>query len=114
MNDGADRVVPFAYDLGRMFARNDNLRDRLSLHIQQSLVAARTAIDANDLALAFCLERLHVFLNEQGNDGKVAHVIFESRGKREDDELELEFRRVCDGQNMTGQSLPFAPVPENP
>lgn len=80
--------------------------------INKTELQAQYAYPANpyDLALAFCLERLHFFLNEHGNDGKVTHVIFESRGRREDDELELELRRVCDGQNMAGESLPFAPV----
>jgi hypothetical protein len=32
--------------------------------------------------------------------------LFESRGKKEDNDLELEFRRVCD-RNATGQQLPF-------
>lgn len=38
------------------------------------------------------------------------HVVFEARGKREDDELELEFRRVCDGENHRNESLPFQMV----
>lgn len=63
-----------------------------------------------DLALEFCLERLHYFLNENGNGGKPVHVVFESRGKREDEALELVFRRVCDGQSMAGEILPFEPV----
>ncbi len=35
------------------------------------------------------------------------HVIVEKRGKKEDAELELEFRRVCDGGNYEGTQLPF-------
>ena len=34
-------------------------------------------------------------------------MIFEARGKREDEELELEFRRVCDGQNFYRKKMPF-------
>ena len=34
-------------------------------------------------------------------------MVFECRGKKEDAELELEFRRLCDGQNKTGISLPY-------
>ncbi len=34
------------------------------------------------------------------------HVIFECRGKKEDKKLDLEFRRICDGQNNWGE-LPF-------
>lgn len=35
------------------------------------------------------------------------HVIVEKRGKNEDDELELEFRRICDGANYNGEKLNF-------
>jgi hypothetical protein len=64
-----------------------------------------------DLALTFCLERLHFYLEEMKGGTKAAHVVFECRGKREDDALELEFRRICDGDNRTGLSrLPFQPV----
>lgn len=34
-------------------------------------------------------------------------MIFERRGKREDNELELEFRRMCGGANRMGVQLPF-------
>ncbi|HEY0296908.1 MAG TPA: DUF3800 domain-containing protein [Bordetella sp.] len=35
------------------------------------------------------------------------HVIVECRGKKEDAELELEFRRICDGANPGNRILPF-------
>ena len=62
-----------------------------------------------DLALAFCLERLRYFLQESGDSGRTAHVVFESRGTREDRDLELVFRRVCGGASYAG-ALPFEPV----
>ena len=31
----------------------------------------------------------------------------ECRGNKEDDELELEFRRICDGNNRLNKTLPF-------
>ena len=34
-------------------------------------------------------------------------VVVEQRGRREDDSLELELRRVCDGLNALSQSMPF-------
>ena len=34
----------------------------------------------------------------------------ERRGKNEDDELELEFRRICDGANYQGERLNFEVV----
>ena len=59
------------------------------------------------LALGFCLESLHDFLLEKNQGEKRTFVVFESRGKKEDKDLELEFRRVCDGANRTGLRLPF-------
>lgn len=66
---------------------------------------------ANDnpyhLALGLCLETLYAFVREKKEETALTHVIVERRGKREDNELELEFRRVCDGANRLGISLPF-------
>lgn len=38
----------------------------------------------------------------------MTHLVVERRGKREDDELELEFRRITDGANYFNQPLPLA------
>lgn len=59
------------------------------------------------LALGFCLETLYELLQEKNQDGALTHVVVECRGKKEDNELELEFRRICDGANRMGLSLPF-------
>ena len=59
------------------------------------------------IALGYCLEALHEFLQEKHQDEKKTHVIVECRGKKEDDELELEFRRICDGANRFSSQLPF-------
>jgi hypothetical protein len=59
------------------------------------------------LALAFCLETLYEFLQEKKEERQATHVIVECRGKREDNELELEFRRICDGANRFGIPLAF-------
>lgn len=59
------------------------------------------------VALGFCLETLHEFLREKNQDGTLTHIVVECRGRKEDDELELEFRRICDGANRLGIALPF-------
>ncbi|OMH30524.1 DUF3800 domain-containing protein [Motiliproteus sp. MSK22-1] len=59
------------------------------------------------LALQFGLERLGDFLKIQDQEEKVTHIICEARGAKEDNELELEFRRVCDGMNKGRRKLPF-------
>lgn len=59
------------------------------------------------IALRFCLETLHQFLQEKGETEKLAYVVVERRGQKEDNELELEFRRICGGQNSTEEKLSF-------
>jgi hypothetical protein len=59
------------------------------------------------VALGFCLETLYELMQEKNQDGKLTHVVFECRGKKEDNELELEFRRICDRANRFGIELPF-------
>src|SRR5262245_52966086 len=51
------------------------------------------------LALKYGLERVHSFLKKKKQNNFKTHFIFESRGKKEDKDLELEFRRVCNGDN---------------
>ena len=50
--------------------------------------------DPYTLALKFCMERAYAFLREREQHERVTHVVVERRGKREDDELELAFRRI--------------------
>lgn len=59
------------------------------------------------IALGFGLERVHYYLQRQGTGQARTHVIVEKRGRREDAELELEFRRVCDGSNYNNEVLPL-------
>lgn len=59
------------------------------------------------LAFRFCLERIHQFLLQHGEADRRTHVTCEARGKEEDNLLELEFRRIRDGDNSTGKVLPF-------
>jgi len=58
-------------------------------------------------AMRFGLERIHKFLSSKGQGDHRTVVVFEARGKKEDNELELEFRRVCDGQNYRGKRFPM-------
>jgi len=62
------------------------------------------------LGLEFGLERLYLELRDRGCRDGIAHILFEKRGSKEDDELELEFRRIRDGGNYFGCSLPFEPI----
>jgi hypothetical protein len=60
-----------------------------------------------NLALEFGLESTYSELNSRGQGDKLTHVVVENRGEREDNQLELAFRRICDGANARRQRLPF-------
>lgn len=59
------------------------------------------------IALGFCLETLYELMQEKQQTTHKTHVIVECRGPKEDKELELEFRRICDGNNRLQANLPF-------
>jgi hypothetical protein len=59
------------------------------------------------IALEFGLERVARWLERRQQEKTM--VILECRGKREDDELELEFRRVCAGGNYRNEVFPMEP-----
>ncbi len=69
-----------------------------------------------ELALRFCMERVLSYLSTKGERGKRAHIQLEARGKKEDAQLELEFRRICDNECDWGyntgnfQMIKFEPV----
>jgi hypothetical protein len=81
----------------------------ISCVIDKEQLRSKPGIPPNPyhLALGFCLETLYELLQEKNQDDKLTHVVVECRGKKEDNELELEFRRICDGANRWGKSLPF-------
>jgi hypothetical protein len=56
------------------------------------------------LAMKYGLERIRSFLAMQGQADAKTSIIFEARGAKEDQALELEFRRICDSN---GQCWPF-------
>lgn len=59
-----------------------------------------------DLALTFCIEKAAQALREEGETDTEVNVIFEARGAKEDSHLELEFRRIVDGQPKIGKAMP--------
>jgi len=81
----------------------------ISCVIEKSQLRTRQALPPNPyhVALGFCLETLYEFLQEKNQDDTLTHIVVECRGKKEDAELELEFRRICDGANRQDKKLPF-------
>jgi hypothetical protein len=51
------------------------------------------------ISLRVCLQSAFRYLDKRNQIGLVHHFIFEKRGPKEDSELELEFRRIVDGEN---------------
>lgn len=66
-----------------------------------------------DIALKYCMERAYKFLKQNNQEDKITHIIVEQRGKKEDEALELEFRRICDGNNFENIQLPFEIIMAN-
>ncbi len=56
--------------------------------------------DLYHMAVEMGLEGVAEFLLHRESTDQLVNFIFEARGKREDNELELEFRRVCDGKSF--------------
>ncbi len=80
--------------------------------IRKDLLRRRYAEPANPyhIALGFGMERVFYFLRSKGAVTRRTHIVVEKRGKKEDAELELECRRVCDGGNYERAALPFEMV----
>lgn len=81
----------------------------ISCVIDKARLRERAQLGSNPyhLALGFCLETLLELMQEKRQEGFPTHVVVECRGKKEDRDLELEFRRICDGANRWGKQLPF-------
>lgn len=63
--------------------------------------------NAYHIALGYCLEQLYRLVAEKSQQSLETHVVVEMRGKKEDAELELEFLRICHGENRFHHNLPF-------
>jgi len=62
------------------------------------------------LALGSCLEQLFTRLLDMEKAARIVHVVFEMRGGNEDKQLELEFLRLCNGENKHQTHYPFVPI----
>lgn len=129
---GHDLVVLHEHDIrkkkGPFALLNKERRDRLMEQLTEIVAAApitlvTVVIDkvlhkaryvAPDhpyhLALKYGLERVHDFLTMQGQGDRTTTVVCEARGAKEDKEIELEFRRVCDGDNRSARPYPLSIV----
>jgi hypothetical protein len=102
-----EEKIKFLDELTEIIERSNFIL--ISCVIDKRILRKQTNVEANPyhVALGFCLETLFEFLLEKKQHGLKTHVVVECRGKKEDNELELEFRRLCDGNNRLGIVLPF-------
>lgn len=80
----------------------------VAVGIRKQDLVQRSATPANPYhsAMARGLENVCEFLRGGGQEGKLTHFVFECRGKREDLELELDFRRVTGPAGATCPDMP--------
>lgn len=64
-------------------------------------------VNPYDYAMEAGLERVFRHLEGLGQAEATTSIIVEKRGRREDAELELAFRRVCDGENALRRVIPL-------
>lgn len=68
-----------------------------------------------EIAMQFCMEKLSDRLVVDGQRDRLTHVLFEARGREEDRQLELEFRRVTsNGKRWGWRSADFSRAPLEP
>jgi hypothetical protein len=65
------------------------------------------AVSPDDVALEYGLERVFLQLQQRGAARHETVVVFESRGRREDNELEREFDRIMASTHMRGMADSF-------
>jgi hypothetical protein len=65
-----------------------------------------------EIAMQFCMEKLSNRLVADGQSDRLTHVLFEARGREEDRQLELEFRRVAaNGKRWGWRAVDFSRAP---
>lgn len=78
-----------------------------AIHKQRHCAQYATPRNPYAMALKFCLERTYGFLKDHRQLGGTTQIVVESRGRAEDDALELEFRRTVAGANYWSAAMPF-------
>ena len=107
----AERRRAFMADLTDLIARAPF--SLVAVVIDKRELHSSTADNPYHIALRLGLEELDFQLREAGCSGGTLHVVFEQRGKKEDAELELEFRRLCATPGADGPRHPFGFVLAN-
>lgn len=97
----------FLNDLTQIIEKNSFILIACVIHKENLKNRYTQPQDPYHLAMQFGLERVYNFLRERKQAQKITYIVFEQRGLNEDKALELEFRRICDGQNTHQVHYPF-------
>ncbi|MDE0512370.1 MAG: DUF3800 domain-containing protein [Gammaproteobacteria bacterium] len=92
-----DKRAVFMDELNQLVEISDLTIIAAAIRKQMLTKAYGSSVNPYELALCFCMERAFAFLQESEQQAKVTHIVVERRGKREDNELELAFRRIREG-----------------
>ncbi|PLL11975.1 DUF3800 domain-containing protein [Tabrizicola sp. TH137] len=87
----------FLAEVGSLAARRD-IAFECAIVDKSRVSHAQTAWSPYDIALGICMEQTALRLMHAGETSGTVHVVFEARGRKEDELLELEFHRVAAGQ----------------
>lgn len=73
-----------------------------------------TPYNPYEIGMLFCMEETLIYLNQNNQEHKHTALVVEGRGQKENNELELEFRRICDNQRQWGKRrFDFTKTPFN-
>ena len=100
------REVAFIADLTRLITEAPFTL--FAVVIEKTELDEPTPDNPYHIALRLGLEQIHRHLAETIScDSGTLHVVFEQRGRMEDRDLELEFRRLCDAPSPGGYPFSF-------
>jgi hypothetical protein len=98
-----------AHTRGKFFERLNGVIEAAEFTIIASVIDKKRYIDKYadpadpyGIGLGFCMERLQQHFIELGHAKRKTFIQVEGRGRAEDAKLELQFRRIRDGQNSVG------------
>lgn len=97
-------------DLGNVIRDADMTIIAIAIDKAKHAAKFKQSAHVYHLAMQFGLERLQSHMRGLGQEECSTHVVFECRGHKEDVELELAFRRVCDSHNVANERLCFEVV----
>ncbi|CAA7621629.1 DUF3800 domain-containing protein [Magnetospirillum sp. UT-4] len=98
----------FAQEVGTFFRRSECTLIAAAIHKERLRQAYARPVDPYLLAVQFIAERVWGAVYDRGGRDRETVFVFESRGRREDDDIRKWFTAVCGGNNMMKRPFPFS------